>query len=108
MKTRITLSAVTIVIIATVSACCPAQPFEPTLTPAPTHTPSPTPALTLTPTPTGIPRPVPTIPSAVEFHVNPIEGLSPDFIMGADVSMLAQIEASGGKFYDRGVEKDCL
>jgi len=41
--------------------------------------------------------------------VNPIPGLSSDFIMGADVSMLAQIEASGGKFYDeKGVQKDCL
>lgn len=64
--------------------------------------------LTLAPTPTGIPRPAPTIPSAVEFHVNPIDGLSPDFIMGADVSMLAQIEASRGRYYDRGVERDCL
>ena len=108
MRTRTALSAITVAIIATVSACCPAQPLEPTLTPAPTHTSIPTPTLTLVPTPTGMPRPVPTIPSAVEFHVNPIDGLSPDFIMGADVSMLGQIEASGGKFYDRGVEKDCL
>ena len=109
MKTRTALSVVTIVIIATVSACCPAQPLEPTLTPASTHAvPTSPPTLTLAPTPTGIPRPVPTIPSAVEFHVNPIDGLIPDFIMGADVSMLAQIEASGGKFYAQGVEKDCL
>ncbi len=28
--------------------------------------------------------------------------------MGADVSMLKQIEDSGGKFYVNGVEKDCL
>ena len=42
-------------------------------------------------------------------QVNPIPGLPGDFIKGADVSMLAQIEASGGKFYDdAGVEKDCL
>jgi arabinogalactan endo-1,4-beta-galactosidase len=34
-----------------------------------------------------------------QIQVNPIDGLTPDFIMGADVSMLAQIEASGGKYY---------
>lgn len=43
-----------------------------------------------------------------DFHVNPIPGLDQDFIMGADVSMLAQIEQSGGKFYVNGVEEDCL
>src|SRR6185369_10954674 len=42
------------------------------------------------------------------IHVNPIKDLRPDFIMGADVSMLQQIEDNGGKFYDNGVEKDCL
>src|SRR5215216_4710083 len=42
------------------------------------------------------------------IHVNPINNLSSDFMMGADVSMLKQIEDSGGKFYDNGVEKDCL
>jgi arabinogalactan endo-1,4-beta-galactosidase len=42
------------------------------------------------------------------IHINPIEGLSPDFIMGADVSMLKQIEISGGKYYVNGVEEDCL
>ncbi len=50
-------------------------------------------------------------PSAAQsnsIHVNPIDNLSPDFIMGADVSMLKQIEASGGKFYENGVETDCL
>ncbi len=46
--------------------------------------------------------------AAADIHVNPIDNLSPDFIMGADVSMLAQIEASGGKFYQDGVETDCL
>ncbi len=41
--------------------------------------------------------------------VNAVPGLSPDFMMGADVSMLAQIEASGGKFSDEdGTGKDCL
>jgi arabinogalactan endo-1,4-beta-galactosidase len=42
------------------------------------------------------------------IQVNPIDGLAPDFIMGADVSMLAQIEASGGKYYVNGNEEDCL
>ena len=46
--------------------------------------------------------------AAYSIHVNPIDDLSPDFIMGADVSMLRQIEDYGGKFYDNGVEKDCL
>jgi arabinogalactan endo-1,4-beta-galactosidase len=46
--------------------------------------------------------------AASDMHVNPIENLSPDFIMGADVSMLKQIEDSGGKFSDNGVEKDGL
>ena len=30
------------------------------------------------------------------------------FIKGADVSALLQIEDKGGKFYDNGVQKDCL
>jgi arabinogalactan endo-1,4-beta-galactosidase len=42
------------------------------------------------------------------IHINPIEGLSHDFIMGTDVSMLRQIELSGGKYYVNGVEEDCL
>ncbi|VBB09860.1 Hypothetical protein LUCI_5158 [Lucifera butyrica] len=42
------------------------------------------------------------------IRVNPVSGISPDFIKGADVSMLKQIEISGGKFYDQGLEKDCL
>jgi arabinogalactan endo-1,4-beta-galactosidase len=46
--------------------------------------------------------------AAGDIHVNPIDNLSPDFIMGADVSMLKQIEDSGGKFYENGVEKDAL
>ncbi|WP_026487441.1 glycosyl hydrolase 53 family protein [Caldanaerobius polysaccharolyticus] len=43
-----------------------------------------------------------------KIYVNPIRGLRSDFIKGADVSMLAQIEQNGGKFYDSGVRKDCL
>ncbi len=30
------------------------------------------------------------------------------FILGVDVSMLYEIERLGGRFYDVGVEKDCL
>ncbi len=44
----------------------------------------------------------------MKFHVNPIDGLGPGFILGADVSMLGQVEESGGRFYDYGVERDCL
>ncbi|CAN7536361.1 glycosyl hydrolase 53 family protein [Paenibacillus sp. LjRoot56] len=43
-----------------------------------------------------------------DIHINPIPGLSADFIKGADVSMLKQIEVSGGKFYDGGIEKEAL
>ncbi|WP_426452689.1 glycosyl hydrolase 53 family protein [Paenibacillus sp. S-38] len=42
------------------------------------------------------------------IRINPIEGLSPDFIKGSDVSMLSQIKESGGHYYDGGVEKDAL
>ena len=48
------------------------------------------------------------IQDSAGIHVNHIEGLSPDFIMGADVSMLKQIEISGGKYYVNGIEEDCL
>jgi len=52
---------------------------------------------------------LPELPSSLSIEVNPISDLSPDFIKGVDVSMLAQIEKSGGKFYDTdGEEKDCL
>ncbi|WP_196593465.1 glycosyl hydrolase 53 family protein [Pectinatus sottacetonis] len=42
------------------------------------------------------------------IHVNPIPNLPPDFIKGADVSMLPEIEKQGGKFYENGTSKDCL
>lgn len=54
---------------------------------------------------TGI---LPSLSAADNIHVNPITDLKSDFIMGADVSMLKQIEDNGGKFYDSGVETDCL
>src|SRR5690349_16858467 len=57
---------------------------------------------------TGVAAPQIYAQSSGDIHVNPIDNLSPDFIMGADVSMLKQIEDSGGKFYDKGVEKDAL
>lgn len=44
---------------------------------------------------------------AKELVVAPVQGLSKDFIRGADVSMAAQIEECGGKFYDTdGTQKD--
>ena len=50
----------------------------------------------------------PNIQSSSGIHVNPIDGLRPDFIMGADVSMLRQIEISGGKYFVNGLEEDGL
>ncbi len=46
--------------------------------------------------------------AARDIHVNPIDNLRSDFIMGADVSMLKQIEDNGGKFYVNGVKTDAL
>lgn len=74
------------------SACSPAQTLLPALTPTATKEPIPT-AL---------------IPEESDFRVNPVEGLGPDFIMGADVSMLKQIEDNGGKYYVNGEEADAL
>jgi len=106
MKTLKILLAVTIIIASVVTACSPAQ--------SPTETPLVVPTQTLTsiPTPTqppaDTPQPVPTIPSDEDFHVNPVDGLNTDFIMGADVSMLGEIEKNGGKYYDQGTEGDAL
>jgi arabinogalactan endo-1,4-beta-galactosidase len=101
-----------LVFIVTATGCQAKPSLEPTASQLPTKIASPIAAIpsapTLTPTSTSTPRPTPTIPSRMEFHVNPIDGLSPDFIMGADVSMLSQIEIGGGKYYDYGVEGDCL
>jgi len=50
-----------------------------------------------------------TTPPDYGVTVNAIPGLPDDFIKGADVSMLAQLEASGARFYDEaGREKDAL
>ncbi|HPT63247.1 MAG TPA: glycosyl hydrolase 53 family protein [Candidatus Atribacteria bacterium] len=43
-----------------------------------------------------------------QIMANHVENLSPDFIKGVDISMLYEIEANGGKFYDNGIEKDAL
>lgn len=102
-----------VLVFVVIAASCQAQPLpEPTPSPVPTKIPSPTatisPSPTVIPTSTSTPRPTPTIPSRMKFHVNPIDGLRPDFILGADVSMIGQVEENGGKFYDYGVERDCL
>ncbi len=100
-------------VFAITATACQAEPSpEPTVSQVPTKTASPIatipPAPTLTPTSVSAPRPTPTIPSRMKFHINPIDGLGPDFILGADVSMLGQVEKNGGKFYDYGVVRDCL
>lgn len=51
--------------------------------------------------------------AAADLHapitVQPVSDLRADFMMGADISMLAEMEKLGGKFYDaKGQEKDCF
>lgn len=41
-------------------------------------------------------------------QVNPIGNLSTDFIKGADVSIMPELERNGTKFYDNGIEQDGL
>ena len=41
-------------------------------------------------------------------QVNPIENLSTDFIKGADVSIMPELERNGTIFYDNGIEQDGL
>jgi len=110
MKICITSLVITITLILSIVGCSSAQPTpEPALAPTAITTSTATPESILpTAIMTNTPIPIPTIPSDAEFHVNPIENLNPDFIMGADVSMLSEIEANGGKFYDQGIEKDAL
>lgn len=43
-----------------------------------------------------------------QILVAPVDGLSPDFIRGADVSMLGEIEKNGGKFYNAQGNEDDL
>jgi arabinogalactan endo-1,4-beta-galactosidase len=113
LQTRCAGLLLALALIVTVVGCtCQAKP-SPVPSRVPTSTALPATGIpsgfpTLTPAPTLLPWPTPTIPSRMEFHVNPIAGLDPDFILGADVSMLGQIEENGGEFYDYGVERDCL
>ena len=43
-----------------------------------------------------------------QILVSPVAGLSPDFMRGADVSMLGEIEKNGGKFYNAQGKEDDL
>src|SRR5574344_2530879 len=43
-----------------------------------------------------------------QIEVAPVAGLSADFMRGADVSMLAEIEKNGGKFYNAEGKEDDL
>ena len=86
-------------LIATLLCAC-TGPSEPESTTTPTTQPAPT-----EPTPTE-PLPTPALPS---ITVPKVEGLSDDFVMGADVSSLISLENSGVKFYDfQGQEQDLL
>jgi arabinogalactan endo-1,4-beta-galactosidase len=67
----------------------------------------PTAAATRSPLATIQPT-LPPLPADLNVHVNPVDDLRPDSIMGADVSMLAQMEANGARFYEGGQQKDCL
>ena len=47
--------------------------------------------------------------AAEQVTIKPVAGMASDFIKGADVSMLAEVEKHGGKFFDeKGVEKDAM
>jgi arabinogalactan endo-1,4-beta-galactosidase len=49
------------------------------------------------------------VPKHLSITVNRIKGLSPHFMKGVDISMLAQIEACGGTFYQEdGRARDAL
>jgi arabinogalactan endo-1,4-beta-galactosidase len=96
--------ALVVAVIAVIAVIVPLAAFgvvmqKPSATQQPTAT--PTTAPTLQPT-------MPPIPADLSIHVNPVDGLNPDFMMGADVSMISQMEANGAKFYVNGVAKDVL
>src|SRR5262245_15244067 len=108
-KKHVFRNSLVIMLVIMLVGCSPvqhtAEVYETLPTSLPlTSTSIPAPALTQT----TMPQSIPTIPSSEEFHINPIEGLNPEFIMGADVSMLSQLEENGGKFYDQGIEGDAL
>lgn len=47
--------------------------------------------------------------AAETVQIQPVKGLAAEFIKGADVSMLNEVEKHGGKYYDQnGKEKDAL
>ena len=49
------------------------------------------------------------VQAAEQVTIKPVAGIPADFIKGADVSMLAEVEKHGGKYYDeKGVEKDAM
>ena len=49
------------------------------------------------------------VQAAEQVTIKQVAGVPADFIKGADVSMLAEVEKHGGKFYDeKGVEKDAM
>ena len=49
------------------------------------------------------------VQAAEAVTIKPLQGVAADFIKGADVSMLAEVEKHGGKFYDeKGVQKDAM
>lgn len=77
----------------------------PTATLAPTETPTPTEAPTMTPTPAKVREEGETSRISVE----PVEGLSDDFLFGADMSMLIAQENSGVVYYNElGEPQDAL
>ena len=49
------------------------------------------------------------VQAAEQVTIKQVAGVPADFIKGADVSMLAEVEKHGGKYYDeKGVEKDAM
>lgn len=115
MKNRKAFALVAIVIVAAVVA--PLALFgvvlRPAATPQPTTsvgaTQQPTQVVTLGPTLQPTPAPtLPPLPTDLAIHVNPIAGLSPDFIMGADVSMLKEMQDNGARFFVNGVPEEAL
>ena len=105
-----TKALVLVALVAVVAVAAPLTVYElgnktSSATSGPSQSPS-QPALAPTLEPTL--APLPSLPSDIGVHVNPVSGLNPDSIMGADISMLDQMEASGAKFMVDGVPEDCL
>lgn len=51
----------------------------------------------------------PAVEAADSVQIQHVKNLSTDFIKGADISMLSEVEKHGGKYYDQnGKEKDAL